>query len=579
MTKYFVKGSGEVNLTQQNFVATGGQASVFIKDRVAYKIYTDPKDTIPDAKFYELAPIDDDHVIKPQNIILDSKNRPLGYTMRAVTDTFSLCQLFTKSFRDRNNITNDHIIKITAKMRGHIEGVHKRDILIVDLNELNILVPQTFDDAYLIDVDSYQTKNFPATVIMPSVRDFSVSSKNFSPLSDWFSFGVLAFQLFVGVHPYKGTHSSDATVPKDDRLEHRMRHNISAFRTEVRLPKCCYAFDNIPQLFRDWLRAVLDDGKRVTPPDPFGGPAVVIQGPVTGAKFVITSGNIIIQEILDLEAWNLVQYTESGGQTLILLSNGREQKVLHNNRQIFQGPIPGETLIGFTPKMNNPIALNLTKGQLTFIDFSRKQQERLNFTVNELAKSGDRFYIRNGTRVLEVEFFEQSSKTTVTASHMVADVLELASHLYEGSAIQSMGGSIFVSLFPASKVGHQVRIPELDSYRITDAKFDGGVLMVIGAKKGRYDRMVFRFDESYQSYDLNTFEDISPSGLNFVTLATGICVSLTEDEKIEAFSSRKGSQSVKRVEDPALGSDMRLIKINGKVGFERQGKIYQLSLK
>ncbi len=577
--KVVVKGRGDVSLNQQNFVATGGQASVYIKDNLAYKIYTDPKDTIPDAKFYELARINDDHVIKPQDILLDNKNRPIGYTMRALTDTVSLCQLFTKSFRDRNSVSNDHIIKITAKMRGHIEGVHKNDILIVDLNELNILVPQTFDETYFIDVDSYQTKGFPATVIMPSVRDFSVPSKDFSPLSDWFSFGVLAFQLFVGSHPYKGSHPSDSTVPKDDRLEHRMRHHISAFRSEVRLPKCCYAFDNIPQTFREWLKAVLDEGKRIAPPDPFGGPAVVIKGPVTGAKFVITSGNIIIQEILDFEGWTLVQYVESNGRNLALLSNGNEMKVQLNGRQIFQGVIPGETFIGFTPKMNDPIALNLTRGKLTFIDFNRKQQERLDITVNELAKSGDRFYIRNGTRVLEVEFFEQASKTIVTASHMVADVLEMASHLYEGAAVQNMVGSIFVSLFPASKVGYQVRVPELDSYKITDAKFDGGVLMVIGAKAGKYDRLVFRFDENYQSYDLNKHEDVTPSGLNFVTLASGICVSLTEDEKIEAFSSKKGSQSVKRVEDPALGNDMRLIKVNGKVGFERQGKVYQLSLR
>jgi len=583
VTKYVVRGKGEVNLTQQHFVATGGQASVFIKDGTAYKIYTDPKDTIPDAKFHELSCLTDPRVIRPEDIILDSKGKPTGYTMRAVTDTFSLCQLFTKAFRDRNGVTNDHVIKVTAKLREHVDGIHKHGILIVDLNELNLLVPKTFDDTILIDVDSYQTKSFPATVIMPSVRDFSVPSKDFSPLSDWYSFGILAFQLFVGVHPFKGTHPpTDSAIDKDHRLEHRMRGNISAFRSEVRIPKWCYSFDNIPQHFRDWLKAVLDDGMRLPPPDPSGGPPVVIRGPVavTQTQFTVTNANILIVEFLDLEKWNLVQYAESGGKNIALLTNGTEVRVIVNNRQLYQGPmLPGETLVGFTPKMLDPVMLNLNKGKLTFVDFTRKHQEKIDIEVNEIAKSGDRFYLRSGTRVLEVEFFEQTNKLTFIASHMVADVLEMASHLYEGCAVQNMLGSVFVSLFPASKYGYQVRMAELDDYKIMDAKFEGGVLMIVGNKNGKYDRLVFRFDEQYQTYDITKHEDITPSGLNFVTLDNGICVSLTEDEKIVAFSSKKGSQSVKRVEDPALGNDMRLIKVNGKVGFERQGKIYQLSLK
>jgi dUTPase len=199
--------------------------------------------------------------------------------------------------------------------------------------------------------------------------------------------------------------------------------------------------------------------------------------------------------------------------------------------------------------------------------------------VDELARSASRFYIRSGTQILEIEFAELSSRIVVTASHCVADVLGLASKLYEGCAIQSMLGSMFVSLLPRSKAGYQVRIKELDRYKIVDAKFDGGVLMVIGATDGRYDRLVFRFDEDYTEYDLRTVEDIEPSGLNFIALSTGICVALVEDEKLEAFQTRKGSAGIRVVEDSALGNDMRLTKVQGKVGFTRGDRIYQMSLK
>lgn len=579
--KLTVKGHGAVNLTQRHFVATGGQASVYVKDGTAYKIYTDPKDAIPDAKFSALSAIKDAAVIKPESLLLNERDTPIGYTMRAVADNYSLCQLFTRTFRDRNKVTQDDIVALAEKLQGHIGNVHRAGILIVDLNELNILVPHSFDDTFLIDVDSYQTKGYPATVIMPSVRDHSVRAKDFSPLSDWFSYAVLAFQLFVGAHPYKGVHPPSSSVPKDDQLAHRMTNNISAFRPDVRLPKCCYPFDAIPRAFRDWLVAVLDQGKRLPPPSLLGAPVAVIAA--QAAPFVVSSGHLTITEAWSYEGWRVLGYEESGGASLALMTRPTDggMQITAGGRVLwnFQHAPTSKTLIGFTPKLNRPIALDLVGGRLSFHDLERKTHELLEFRADELAKSGGRFYIRSGGQVLELEFAELQSKTIVTASHVVASVMERASTLYEGCSIQNMLGAVFVSLFPRSKAGYQVRVPELDTYKVVDAKFDGGVLMVVGAKAGRYDRLIFRFDDEFTSHDLRTVPDVTPSGLNFVTLDSGVCVSITEDEKIEAFSARKGATGSKLVEDASIGNDMRLLKVAGKAGFERAGKIYGMALK
>ncbi len=580
--KLFIKGSGEVTLTQRNYVATGGQASVYVKDGVAYKIYTDPKDTIPEAKFQALSSIKDPAVIKPDKLLLNEKKVPTGYTMVAVSDNLSLCQLFTRTFRERNNVTNDHIIDIAAKLRTHVANVHAAGIIIVDLNELNLLVPKTFDDVGLIDVDSYQTQGYPATVIMPSVRDYSARSADFSPLSDWYSYGVLAFQLFIGMHPYKGSHPAAAAIPKDQQMVFRMKQHLSAFHPEARLPKCCYPMDVIPPHFRQWMHAVLQDGKRLPPPDPKSIAALIVQQVI--AQPLISGGNITLNEILDLEGWSLVSYAESGGSTIALTSKGGFLRTIVNGRAVSEVSAPtisaASTIVGFTPKMNHPVSLNVSRGQVTFNNHDRRTSQVTTFTAQEIARAGNRFYVRNGTRVLEVEFAEMPSNTVVTASHTVANVMEMASRLYEGVAIQSMIGSVFVSVFPKSKFGAQVRIPELDSYKVIDAKFEGGVLMVVGAKTGKYDRLVFRFDEDYQTYDLRKVEDISASyGINFVTLESGVCVCLNEEEKIEAFSAKKDAKGIKLIEDSALGSDIRLMIVGGKVGFERAGKIYQMTMK
>ena len=574
-----VQGQGTVTLGQQHFVATGGQASVYIKDGIAYKVYTDPKSAIPAAKFHALAAIRDPCVIKPSQLLINPKNAPIGYTMDAVVDNWALCQLFTKAFRDREHVTNDHIVGLASKLRGHIENVHAAGVVIVDLNELNLLVSKKFDETYLIDVDSYQTQGYPATVIMPSVRDWS--TKGFTPLSDWFSYGVLAFQLFVGIHPYKGTHPGSANVEKDKRLEHRMRGHISAFRSDVSLPKCCYPFDSIPTVFRDWLRAVLDDGKRVAPPDPKGGPVAAI---VTAAARVINStGSLTVSEARGFAGWEVAAYAESGSYVLALVRKEGQVRAQLNDVLVGGKGLDsnaGTTLVGFTPKRLLPVALQLHQGTLTVTNLKTRCAESLGLRVDEIARAGERFYLRSGNKVLEVEFSELSDdKVITTASHCVADVLAMASRLYEGCAVQSMLGSAFVSLFPRTHAGYQVRIKELDSYKVLDAKFEGQVLMVVAARDGKYDRLVFRFDDEFDSYDVRVVADVTPSGLNFITLASGVCVSLTEDETLEAFSARRGTSSTRVVDDPVLGNDMRLEKVSGSAGFRRGDKVYKMSLK
>src|SRR3569832_871162 len=139
--KVFVRGHGEVTLTQSHYLAAGGQASVYVRNGVAYKIYTDPKDAISPSKYAALSAITDPCVIKPEDLVLGPGGKEtLGYTMRAISDNYSLCQLFTRAFRDRNNIGTDRDISLAGTLRSHLKNIHQAGALVVDLNELNILV-------------------------------------------------------------------------------------------------------------------------------------------------------------------------------------------------------------------------------------------------------------------------------------------------------------------------------------------------------------------------------------------------------------------------------------------------------
>src|SRR6266850_1619809 len=97
MSRYVVQGKGPVQLTKADFKARGGEGSIFVKDATAYKIYIDPGHVIPPAKIQELSVLDRTNIIRPLNVLLDSRHKPVGYSMRHVPDAYAVCQLFPKA--------------------------------------------------------------------------------------------------------------------------------------------------------------------------------------------------------------------------------------------------------------------------------------------------------------------------------------------------------------------------------------------------------------------------------------------------------------------------------------------------
>jgi DNA-binding helix-hairpin-helix protein with protein kinase domain len=150
-----VENEGEVILTDQNYLGAGGQASVYVKDKTAYKIYHDPKNMPPTDKLQKLSKIGHNNVIKPKNIVRRGNNS-IGYTMEYVKNTHPLCKLFTQSFKQANNIGKEDIVKLVKEIQVTISQIHKDGFLIVDLNELNILISRDFKIPYFIDTDSWE---------------------------------------------------------------------------------------------------------------------------------------------------------------------------------------------------------------------------------------------------------------------------------------------------------------------------------------------------------------------------------------------------------------------------------------
>jgi len=551
----FIKGKGAVKLTQKEFKASGGEGSVYVKGKTAFKIYNDPKKMIPVGKIQELSSLTMPTIIKPEDTLLDSKNSPIGYTMQALSDTMALCAMFPKAYRDRNKITPDMAINLVKKLQEGVSHCHANKILIVDLNEMNFLINKGHDELFFIDVDSYQTPHYSATALMESVRDRH--SKTFSELTDWFSFGIVSFQMFVGIHPYKGKHN---TVKG---LDERMLSNISVFNKDVSIPGACLPFDVIPQAYKDWYEAVFERGARIAPPDSLI-PVIVVNPRV---KKITGSQTFDISQILVADG-DIIYVCDN----VIVSNNG-----IYNNTRKILSPTDNVN-IAVTPKMNRIITAKLHMGQLKLYDGFFAKEIPVSLYADEIMSYDGRLYTKHDTNLYEIEFIDLPTSTMAAAKH-VGNVLPQATQLFEGVAIQSILGAYYASLLAGSGKCYQCQIKELNGYRVVDAKLDKNVLIIVAEKSGQYDKFIFRFDEHYQTYDLRLSQDTGTLNVNFIVLDSGVVLHMNENEELELFSKNKGSNNVKLISDPAITGDCILFKNGGQACFAKDDTLYRFTMK
>lgn len=562
--KIHIKGIGPDEITQRHFVAKGGEGEIYIKGKTAYKIYINPADCLSEQKLRELASLTLPNIIKPERLILNTKNQSIGYTMKAVPKSDSLCKLFTKAFKTTAGITNDKCISLLHNLHDVIDHVHFKGIQIVDLNELNFLTPvSNYEDIYAIDVNSYQTPSYPATVIMPSIRDYHC--KTFTDNSDWFSFGVLAFNLLIGIHPYRGNHP-DFQIPMGERMEARMKKNVSVFHKDVTIPKVCESFDVIPPALRSWMVDVFENGKRSAPPINYEVKPVSVH-----IKHIVGSNKFLIKLLEEFEGD--IKHVYYSGPTRIVITS--DYLYINNHYYINDKDL----LVGFCPKSDRAFAAYVSNDVLLVMDLATLNITRLGNTDGIFTSEG-RIYSRIGNDILEVIPNEIGSHLLLTTK-IVGRVLDMpnATKLYNGVVIQRVYARYVASIFIPGGLCYQINIPELDEYRVLDAKYQHKILVIIAEKGGIYSRFVFKLDDNFNSYVVHTTHDVGSVDINFTVNDNGVCILLNEVENIELFSNKKDSSQMTIISDNSLDNSMQLCYNGAKMEFTTQNKLYSISLK
>jgi len=180
-------------------------------------------------------------VIVPVDLVTDKSKRIVGYVMKLLRNTDPLLSFADPGFR-KQGISNEKVVKIFLDIHQTVKELHKKNVIIGDFNDLNILVDKL--EAYLIDADSFQFERFLCQMFTGKFVDpiLCKLGKNGMELarpygfeSDWYSYVVMLFQCLLYVDPYGGVYRPKKG--KKIKQNQRPMHRVTVFDPGVRYPK------------------------------------------------------------------------------------------------------------------------------------------------------------------------------------------------------------------------------------------------------------------------------------------------------------------------------------------------------
>ncbi len=329
-------GRGSAKLNDSSYITSGGEGAIYRAGTSVVKIYADPdkmaKDDIP-GKIKLLSRLQRVGIVAPEGLVVDDQKKPVGFYMPFAGGE-PLSRFITSDYRTRVGFNDTDAVELTADMHSIVTYAHDKKAVMVDANELNWLVSFSKGGtprAIVIDVDSWAVGRWGASVIMPSIRDWQ--SKSFGDATDWFAWGIVSFQIFTGIHPYKGR--LDGYKPGD--MVQRMKDNASVFDPRAKLPLAVRDFSCIPGPLLDWYQATFQQAERSEPPHPYIRTQPAKAARIMRAVTAAVSGGLVFEKLFERAGDSAVRIWANGavrlasgetcdletGKTIVDLPNAR----------------------------------------------------------------------------------------------------------------------------------------------------------------------------------------------------------------------------------------------------------------
>ncbi len=523
---------------------SGGEGTVYLLKDIAFKIYHESSKMIPLGKFKELNAIKADNVIKPEELIYDERKNVIGYTMKAIYNTVSLSRIVTTDYQNSHNISHKDLIKIILNIKDTIANIHKNNCLVVDINDSNILVDHKLN-VYFIDVDSYKTQNYPATALQDYAKDFTVKDYKFSELSDWFSFGLLATKIWIGIHPFMGRWSKYKKREKQNTLEYRSLNNISIFNEFV---------------------DIFEKGERKTPPNDLG-------------EFFSSVDELILDEQNNI---NFKKLLTNKLPIIRVLQGFRNEVILSNNAIIFQNNITklkeNYTSIVFNSK-DEPLIFKINdKNQVESYNVVKQELNVYDQVLSDkIYAFNNQLYAVNYDNFMSLELINFGKETLTIKSSF--SIMPYSSQVFDSCIYQNTMGKAFMYLIHDKDTTPLIKFKELDGKKIVNAKYKNNILVVNYKNNFNYTNIIFKVNQFFDKYKVIYHEENDVSNINFTVNDKGVACYIPEDEKMFLFFNQFNNQAIRKIKDGNINLNMKLYSSHSNINVYINNEIYNITMK
>ncbi|HKX73595.1 MAG TPA: hypothetical protein VJM32_06250 [Candidatus Saccharimonadales bacterium] len=566
-------GRGKLKLTPSMHVATGGEGSVYRAAGTMVKLYTDPKRLSQPGmmeNLKRLTAFQHESIVSPRNMVLDSSGTPIGFYMDYVEGGESLSSIFTNDYRQRTGFGDEQASLLVEDMFGTMGYAHDRNTIMCDPNELNwTTVPGTSParKARAFDVDAWITAGFkPQTVpMMASIRDWHTPKVGIE--TDRFALGVVTFQVYTGIHPYRGTLDGY----KRTEMERRMKEKKSVFTAGVRLNQAVRDFSCIPGPLLAWYEAAFQNGERSQPPSPFYTGTTTPARQVRVMRIVTTSaGSLKYERLFDRSGDPVIRVFPSG---VVLL---RSLKLFDTRLRRQIGTAESENCELVKVDGGWLVANGGRRPTFAYLDATTGASTPL--TVNLNAQSIVRYQNRLFGVTIEglVELHLKKFARPILSVGQTWQTMFNSTHWFDGvGVLDAMGAKYLIAPFGTDACG-QVRVRELDDLRVVAAKGGTRFVSVVAINKdGEYRKVEFTFDRLYKTYTVWEGDAEGPE-LNMSLLPRGVVATIVRDGELVIFAPTGGN--VNRVADKDATTTMLLGDLDDTVVFIRDGQLWRVSM-
>lgn len=569
-TKIILDGRGPLTLRPSDHIATGGEGSVYKAAATVIKLYTDANKMQRDGmvdKIKILSGFNHDFIVAPKGLVLLPSGVPVGYYMDFV-DGEPLPRVFTNDFRKREGFTDAHASILVDHSQKIISFAHSKGAVMVDANEMNwlaVLKKRNDPEPRVIDVDAWSIGKWPASVIMPSIRDWH--TKGFNQASDWFSWGIVTFQIYTGIHPYKGTLNGY----KPNELEKRMKANASVFSPGVKLNNAVRDFSIIPGPLLDWYAATFQNGKRSIPPSPFDKGIATAQIARVLHATTTASGLLILDKLFGKADDQVIRVFPCG---VVMLDSG---KLIDLSKARLIG-MSGFRDCEIVKTETGWLKAEINNGDIKFFHINERdlKEEELALSIKgyKLFRYENRLFVVTDKGLTEVTL--KILGKPIIAFGKTWGVMINSTRWFDGVGIQdTMGAAYLIAPFGESACV-QIRVKELDGLKPVTAKAGSRYIVIIGLdSSGNYQKVELTFDREYGSY--KAWQSVTDSAdLNIAILPKGVCAAIANDGELDIFVPTSGT--LNKVQDKVISTDMALANWDDKVVYIQNGAVWSVKM-